>query len=322
MGKTRKLGQTEIEISAIGYGCMGQTHAYGVVETENAMVDLMRYVHEEGYTFFDTAPIYGEENERYLGKAVAAFRKETVIATKFGIVDESFFTGNEDALDSSRTSILQQVDASLKRLGTDYIDLYYQHRIDPEAEPEEVAETMQELIKAGKIRSWGVSFAPEDYIRRAHAVCKISAIENMYSFVARQDEETYFPLCEELGITYVSACPLAKGYLSNRYPAGTQYREGDCRAEMNLFKKEGIDANRNLMDLIMEFAGRKRATPAQIALAWEITKKPYLVPIPGTTKKERVRENFHAVNVELSPDEMQEIEEALSHMDIVGMGRE
>ena len=148
MGKTRKLGQTEIEISAIGYGCMGQTHAYGVVETENAMVDLMRYVHEEGYTFFDTAPIYGEENERYLGKAVAAFRKETVIATKFGIVDESFFTGNEDALDSSRTSILQQVDASLKRLGTDYIDLYYQHRIDPEAEPEEVAETMQELIKA------------------------------------------------------------------------------------------------------------------------------------------------------------------------------
>lgn len=286
------------------------------------MVDLMRYVHEEGYTFFDTAPIYGEENERYLGKAVAAFRKETVIATKFGIVDESFFTGNEDALDSSRTSILQQVDASLKRLGTDYIDLYYQHRIDPEAEPEEVAETMQELIKAGKIRSWGVSFAPEDYIRRAHAVCKISAIENMYSFVARQDEETYFPLCEELGITYVSACPLAKGYLSNRYPAGTQYWEGDWRAEMNLFKKEGIDANRNLMDLIMEFAGRKRATPAQIALAWEITKKPYLVPIPGTTKKERVRENFHAVNVELSPDEMQEIEEALSHMDIVGMGRE
>lgn len=322
MGKTRKLGQTEIEISAIGYGCMGQTHAYGVVETENAMIDLMRYAHEEGYTFFDTAPIYGEENERYLGKAVAAFRKETVIATKFGIVDESFFMGNEEALNSSRTSILQQVDASLKRLGTDYIDLYYQHRIDPKAEPEEVAKTMQELIKAGKIRSWGVSFAPEDYIRRAHAVCKISAIENMYSFVARQDEETYFPLCEELGITYVSACPLAKGYLSNRYPAGTQYRKGDWRAEMNLFKKEGIDANRNLMDLIMEFAGRKRATPAQIALAWEITKKPYLVPIPGTTKKERVRENFHAVNVELSPDEMQEIEEALSHMDIVGMGRE
>ena len=179
---------------------------------------------------------------------------------------------------------------------------------------------MAELIKAGKIRAWGVSFAPEEYIRRAHAVCKISAIENMYSFVARQDEGTYFPLCEELGITYVSACPLAKGYLSNRYTAGTTYREGDWRARVNLFRKEGMDANLGLMDLITEFAERKQATPAQIALAWEITKKPYLVPIPGTTKKDRVKENFDAVNVELSRAEMQEIEEALSHMDIVGMG--
>lgn len=321
MEKTRKLGQTEIEITAIGYGCMGQTHAYGVVEAEEDMVALMRYAHEVGYTFFDTAPVYGEANERYLGKAAAPFRKEVVIATKFGIVDESFFTGNEDALNSSRDSIRQQVDASLIRLGTDYIDLYYQHRIDPKTEPEEVAETMAELIRAGKIRAWGVSFAPEEYIRRAHSVCSISAIENMYSFVARQDEGTYFPLCEELGITYVSACPLAKGYLSNRYAAGTKYREGDWRANMNLFKKEGIDHNRDLMELITEFSERKQATPAQIALAWEITKKPYLVPIPGTTKKDRVKENFEAVNVELSPDEMQEIEEALLHMDIVGMGR-
>ncbi len=311
MEKTRKLGQTDMEITAIGYGCMGQTHAYGVVEAEEDMVALMRYAHEVGYTFFDTAPIYGEANEQYLGKAVAPFRKAAVVATKFGIVDD---------LNSSRDSIRQQVDASLKRLGTDYIDLYYQHRIDPKTAPEEVAETMAELIKAGKIRAWGVSFAPEEYIRRAHAVCKISAIENMYSFVARQDEGTYFPLCEELGITYVSACPLAKGYLSNRYTAGTTYREGDWRARMNLFRKEGMDANLGLMDLITEFAERKQATPAQIALAWEITKKPYLVPIPGTTKKDRVKENFDAVNVELSRAEMQEIEEALSHMDIVGMG--
>ena len=319
MEKTRKLGQTDIEITAIGYGCMGQTHAYGVVEAEEDMVALMRYAHETGYTFFDTAPVYGEANEQYLGKAVAPFRKEVVVATKFGIVDDSFFSGNADALNSSRDSIKQQVDDSLKRLGTDYIDLYYQHRIDPKTEPEEVAETVEELIKAGKIRAWGVSFAPEEYIRRAHAVCKISAIENMYSFVARQDEGTYFPLCEELGITYVSACPLAKGYLSNRYCAGTKYREGDWRARMDLFQKEGMDANQNLMDLIMEFAERKQATPAQIALAWESTKKPYLVPIPGTTKKERVKENFDAVHVELSSAEMQEIEEALSHMDIVGM---
>lgn len=199
MEKTRKLGQTDIEITAIGYGCMGQTHAYGVVEAEEDMVALMRYAHETGYTFFDTAPVYGEANEQYLGKAVAPFRKEVVVATKFGIVDDSFFSGNADALNSSRDSIKQQVDDSLKRLGTDYIDLYYQHRIDSKTEPEEVAKTMEELIKAGKIRAWGVSFAPEEYIRRAHAVCKISAIENMYSFVARQDEGTYFPLCEELG---------------------------------------------------------------------------------------------------------------------------
>ena len=321
MEKTRKLGQTDIEITAIGYGCMGQTHAYGVVEAEEDMVELMRYAYEVGYTFFDTAPIYGEANEQYLGKAVASFRKDVVIATKFGIVDESFFTGNEDALNSSRNSIRQQVDASLKRLGTDYIDLYYQHRIDPKTEPEEVAGTMEELIKAGKIRAWGVSFAPKEYIQRAHAVCRISAIENMYSFVAREDEKTYFPICEKLGITYVSACPLAKGYLSNCYPAGTKYREGDWRANMNLFKKEGIDHNHNLMELITEFAERKQATPAQIALAWEITKKPYLIPIPGTTKKERVKENFDAIHVELSQAEMKEIEEALSHMDIVGMGR-
>ena len=264
MEKTRKLGQTDIEITAIGYGCMGQTHAYGVVEAEEDMVALMRYAHETGYTFFDTAPVYGEANEQYLGKAVAPFRKEVVVATKFGIVDDSFFSGNADALNSSRDSIKQQVDDSLKRLGTDYIDLYYQHRIDPKTEPEEVAETMEKLVKEGKIRAWGVSFAPEEYIRRAHAVCKISAIENMYSFVARQDEGTYFPLCEELGITYVSACPLAKGYLSNRYCAGTKYREGDWRARMDLFQKEGMDANQNLMDLIMEFAERKQATPAPL----------------------------------------------------------
>ena len=321
MKKTRMLGHSDIEITAIGYGCMGQTHSYGVVEPEKEMVELMRYAYEVGYTFFDTAPIYGEENEKYLGRAIQPFRDKVVVATKFGIVNESFFQGNPDALDSSRTSILKQVDASLSRLGTDYIDLYHQHRIDPKTEPEEVAETMADLIKAGKIRAWGVSFAPEDYIRKAHKVCPISAVENMYSFVARQDEKTFFPLCEELGMTYVSACPLAKGYLSNRYPVGTTYRDGDWRANINLFRKEGIDHNQALMDLILDFADRKKATPAQIALAWEITKKPYLVPIPGTTKMERVKENFGAVEIDLTDEEMQEIETALSGMDIVGMGR-
>lgn len=319
MDKTRTLGKTGIQISAIGYGCMGQTHSYGVVEPEEEMVKLMRYAHEVGYTFFDTAPIYGADNERYLGKAVKGFRSGVVIATKFGIVDESFFQGDAGALDSSHDSVIRQVDASLERLQTDYIDLYYQHRTDPKTSPEEVAETMGELIKAGKIRAWGVSFAPEDYIRRAHKICPISAVENMYSFVERRDETSMFPLCEELGMTYVSACPLAKGYLSNRYEAGKQYREGDWRSHINLFRQEGIDHNRALMELIMEYAEKKQATPAQIALAWEITKKPYIVPIPGTTKIDRVKENFGAAGVELTEAEMHDIEEALAGMDIAGM---
>lgn len=319
MNQARMLGKTDIKISAVGYGCMGQTHSYGVVEPEAEMVKLMQYAHEVGYTFFDTAPIYGAENEIYLGKAVKGFRGDAVVATKYGIVDESFFQGNAGALDSSRDSIIRQVDASLKRLQTDYIDLHYQHRADPKTAPEEVAETMKELIQAGKIRAWGVSFAPEDYIRRAHAICPISAVENMYSFVERRDEAAMFPLCEELGITYVSACPLAKGYLSNRYGARKQYREGDWRSHINLFKQEGIDHNRALMELIMEYAEKKQATPAQIALAWEIAKKPYLVPIPGTTKMDRVKENFGAVYVELTEAEMRDIEEALAGMDIAGM---
>ncbi len=315
MSKTRILGNTDIEISAIGYGCMGQTHSYGVVEPEQAMVDLMRYAHEVGYTLFDTAPFYGADNERYLGKAIAPIRNKIVLATKFGIIDENF------TLDSSHDSILREIDASLSRLGTDHIDLYYQHRIDPNTEPEEVAETMAELIKAGKIRAWGVSFAPIDYIRRAHKVCKLSAVQNVYSLLNTADEATYFPLCEELGLTYVSACPLAKGFLSGRYNAETKYRDGDWRGDMKLFKEEGMTQNRSLLELIRDFAERKNATPAQITLAWEITKKPYLVPIPGTTKKERVKENFGAVDIELSPDEMREIDEALSHMELMNMGR-
>lgn len=314
MTKTRPLGKSGIEVSAIGYGCMGQTHSYGIVEREEDMVALMRYAHEVGYTLFDTAPFYGAANEEYLGKAVKPFRHDVVLATKFGILDEAF------TLDSSRASVLEQIDASLTRLGTDCIDLYYQHRIDPKTEPEEVADTMAELVKAGKIRAWGVSFAPEDYILRAHAVCPIAAVQNMYSFVARGDEATVFPLCEELGISYVSACPLAKGYLSNRYPAGTSYRDGDWRAHINLFREDGIEHNRALMEMILAYAAAKNATPAQIALAWEITKKPYLIPIPGTTKPERVKENFEAVNVMLTDGEMRQIDDALAGMDIVGMG--
>lgn len=316
--KTRKLGSTDIEIAAIAYGCMGQTHSYGEVQAKEGMVDLIRYAHEVGYTMFDTAPAYGDLNEQFLGEAVKPFRKDAVIATKFGILHmEDSGAGAE--LSSGHDSILRQVDESLTRLGTDYIDLYYQHRPDPKVEPEEVAETMKELYKAGKIRAWGVSFGAPDYLRRAHKVFPLAAIENMYNFVDRGDEEIYFPLCEELGLTYVSACPLAKGLLSGRLGKDSTYKEGDWRGRMALFNDESMDRNAPLLALLNELAEEKHATPAQISLAWEITKKPFIVPIPGTTKKERVLENFGGVNVELTEQDMKDIEEALAHMDIVGM---
>ena len=318
MSKLRNLGNTDIQIAAIAYGCMGQTHSYGEVQAKEAMIDLLRYAHEVGYTMFDTAPAYGDLNEEFLGEAVRPFRRDVVIATKFGILHmEDSGAGGE--LSSSHDSILKQVDESLTRLGTDYIDLYYQHRVDPKVEPEEVAETMKELHKAGKIRAWGVSFGAPDYLRRAHRVFPLAAIENMYNFVDRGDEEIYFPLCEELGLTYVSACPLAKGLLSGRLGKDSSYKEGDWRNRMALFNDESMDRNAPLLALLGELADRKNATPAQISLAWEIAKKPFTVPIPGTTKKARVQENFGAVNVELTPQDMADIEEALSHMNIVGM---
>ena len=318
MEKMRKLGGTDIEIAAIAYGCMGQTHSYGQVQAKEDMIRLLRYAEEVGYTMFDTAPAYGDLNEEYLGEAVRPFRDKVVIATKFGILHMQD-SGAGAELSSSRESILRQADESLQRLGTDYIDLYYQHRIDPKVEPEEVAETMKELHKAGKIRAWGVSFAPVDYIRRAHAVFPLAAIENMYNFVDRGDEATYFPLCEELGLTYVSACPLAKGLLSGRLNKESTYREGDWRGRMPLFGDEAMDKNRPLLELLDKYAAEKNATPAQISLAWEITKKPYIVPIPGTTKLARVKENIGGLDVELTDEEMLEIEDALAHMDTVGM---
>lgn len=318
MKKTRKLGHTDIEVAAIAYGCMGQTHSYGKVQAREDMVALLRYAQEVGYTMFDTAPAYGDLNEQYLGEAVRPFRDKVVIATKFGILHMQD-SGAGGEMSSSRESILRQADESLKRLGTDYIDLYYQHRIDPKVEPEEIAETMKELHKAGKIRAWGVSFAPVDYIRRAHSVFPLAAVENMYNFVDRGDETAYFPLCEELGLTYVSACPLAKGLLSGRLNKESIYREGDWRGRMPLFGDEAMDKNRPLLELLEKYAAEKDATPAQISLAWEITKKPYIIPIPGTTRMERVKENIGGLNIVLTDAEMQEIETALSQMDIVGM---
>lgn len=318
MDRLRKLGNTDIEVAAIAYGCMGQTHSYGKIQKKNDMVELLRYAYETGYTMFDTAPAYGDLNEQFLGEAVKPFRNQIVIATKFGILHMQD-SGAGVELSSGHDSIMKQVDESLTRLGTDYIDLYYQHRPDPEVELEEVAETMKELFKAGKIRAWGVSFGEPDYLKRAHKVFPLAAIENMYNFVDRGDEAVYFPLCEELGISYVSACPLAKGLLSGRLNKNSTYREGDWRGRMALFNEESMDKNAPLLELLSELAEKKHATPAQISLAWEITKKPYIIPIPGTTKKERVRENIGGLGVELTGQDMLDIEEALGHMDIIGM---
>ncbi|HCK89020.1 MAG TPA: aldo/keto reductase [Erysipelotrichaceae bacterium] len=314
----RKLGNTGKLIAPVSYGCMGQTHSYGSVQNKEDMIDLMRYAKETGYTMFDTAPAYGDENERFLGEAVKPFRDDVIIATKFGILHMSD-KGGDGELSSSHDSILKQVDESLERLGTDHIDLYYQHRIDPKVSPEEVAETMKELHQAGKILSWGVSFAPIDYIRRAHAVFPLAAIENMYNFVDRDDEKDCFPLCEELGLLYVSACPLAKGLLSGTLTKDTQYRQNDWRSRMALFNDETMDQNQILIDMISDYAAQKNATPAQIALSWEIHQRPFIVPIPGTTKKHRVKENFDSVFVDLSEEEMNTINAQLKKMNTVGM---
>lgn len=313
-----KIRGIEKEFMPIGYGCMGQTHSYGMKGAENEMIELLQYAKETGYVMFDTAPAYGPDNERYLGTALKECREDVLIATKFGILHMPEEGGSMD-LDSSHDSILKQVDESLARLGTDYIDLYYQHRIDLRTSPEEVAETMKELHEAGKIRAWGVSFAPVEYIRRAHAVFPLSAIENMYNMLDREDEATYFNLCEELGLAYVSACPLAKGFLSGTINKKTTYREGDWRSRMPLFSDETIDQNQVLLDLINDFAEKKNATAAQISLAWEMHQRPFLIPIPGTTKKHRVKENYDSVYVDLCEDEMRQINEQLARLDTVGM---
>ena len=315
-----KLRGIDREMMPIGYGCIGQTHSYGMKGSREEMLALLKAVKEAGYTMFDTAPAYGEDNEKFLGAALKEVRDDVIIATKFGILHMPEEGGSMD-LNSSHDSILKQVDESLSRLGTDYIDLYYQHRIDPNVSPEEVASTMKELHEAGKIRAWGVSFAPIDYIRRAHAVFPLSAVENMYNMLDREDEKTYFPLCEELGLAYVSACPLAKGFLSGTINKQTAYREGDWRNRMDLFKDETIDQNQVLLDMLNAYAKEKNATAAQITLSWEMHRVPFMIPIPGTTKKTRAKENFDSVYVDLTDEEMNTINAQLEKMNTVGMHR-
>ena len=315
--KTRVLGQG-LEVSAIGLGCMGMDHAYGAPADREEMIKLIRRAVELGCNFFDTAVVYGEANEVLLGKALEIYnREDVIIATKFGIYGQKMVDGKpENDLNSKPDSIREQLEGSLERLGVDYIDLYYQHRVDPEVEPEVVAGVMKELLAEGKIKHWGLSNAPLDYLRRAHAVCPVTCIENQYSMVFREPEDEIFKVCEELGIGFVAYSPLGNGFLSGKYDANTVYPEGDFRNKMGRFSQEVMQKNQVLLDLLKEIADSKNATSAQIVLAWELAQKPWIVPIPGTTKMHRLEENLGGVDIELSPEELKGINAALDALDI------
>ena len=300
-------------MSAVGFGCMGISHAYGEPMKKDDAIKLLRQAVENGYTFFDTAECYiGDDsnNEEIVGEALAPYRGKAKIATKFGVRHE----GTSIITDSRPVVIRKSVEGSLKRLGIDCIDLYYQHRIDPKVSPEEVATVMAELIKEGKIAHWGISEANEDYIRSAHAVCTITAIQNRYSMMFRE-YEALFPVLEELGIGFVAFSPLANGFLSAKYNAETKFESNkDYRRDMPQFQKNAYEQNAELVSLLNDMAAKRNATTAQIALAWLIGKKPFIVPIPGTTKTERMKENAKAAEILLSAKEISEIDAALNGM--------
>lgn len=314
--KKRTLGNGQA-VSAIGLGCMGMDHAYGKPAPRKDMVKLLRHALDLGCTFFDTAVVYGEANEELLGEAFSSARDQVVLATKFGITGQRVENGKPvNLLDSRPESIRRQVEGSLLRLKTDYIDLYYQHRIDPKVEPEAVAETMNALIKEGKIRGWGLSNAPVEYLKRAHAVCPLAAVENQYSMMWREPEKGLFDLCKTMNIAFVAYSPLGNGFLSGRFTRDTVYQEGDFRGFMGRFRPEVMERNQALLDLIRGIAASRQATPAQIVLAWELAQKPFIIPIPGTTNLQRLEENLGAALVELSEEELTGIHASLAQLSV------
>lgn len=318
----RTLG-SDLTVSAVGLGCMGMSHAYGAPADKKEMAELLAQAVDLGYTFFDTAEVYGtpehpHDNEELVGAALKPYRDKIVLATKFGIhFDMTSTATNKPIVPDSRPEVIRtSVEASLKRLGTDHIDLYYQHRLDPKIPIEEVAGVMADLIREGKITHWGLSEATEDTIRRAHAVCPVTAIQNRYSMMARW-YENLFPVLEELYIGYVAFSPLANGFLSGKYDKSSQFdAETDYRSVMPQFQPENIDRNHDLLTLLQKLAEQNNATPAQISLAWMLCKKPYIVPIPGTRRLSRLLENAGAANVTLSAEEVSAIDEALNGMEM------
>ena len=315
--QTRILGKN-LRVSAVGYGCMGLSHASGTATDKKEAIQILRAVYEQGYTFFDTAECYlgvnadgtVSNNEVIVGEALKPIRNKVVIATKFGVKHSE----RGLIMDSRPETIRKSIEGSLKRLQTDHVDLYYQHRIDPEVSAEEVAGTVAELIKEGKVLHWGISETDEAYLRRAHAICPVTAIQNRLSMMARW-HESLFPVLEELNVGYVAFSPLANGFLSAQYDKSSTFEKGtDYRSFMPQFTADGVDKNQDLLAYITDLARKHNATPAQISLAWMLRKKPYIVPIPGTRKLDRAAENGASSEIVLTPEEVAAIDKALDVM--------
>jgi aryl-alcohol dehydrogenase-like predicted oxidoreductase len=315
----RKLGNSNLEVSAIGLGCMGMSSSYGPPKDKQEMVSLLRAAVERGITFFDTAEVYGPfTNEELVGEALAPFRGQVVIATKFGFkldpTGETAWVG----LDSRPEHIKEVAESSLKRLKIDAIDLFYQHRVDPDLPIEDVAGAVKDLIQEGKVKHFGLSEAGVQTIRRAHAVQPVTALQNEYSLWTRTSETEVIPTLEELGIGFVPYSPLGRGFLTGKIDENTSFDSTDFRSTLPRFTPEALKANQTLINLLGSIAERKKATPAQVALAWLLAQKPWIVPIPGTTKLNRLEENIGAVAVELTPDDLLDIDAAASKITVQG----
>ena len=314
----RKLGNSNLEVSALGFGCMGLSYGYGPAIEKQQAIAVIRTAVERGVTFFDTAEAYGPfTNEELVGEALGPYRERVVIATKFGfdIAPNGQRTGG---LNSKPEHIRQVAEASLKRLKTDVIDLFYQHRVDPNVPIEDVAGTVSDLILAGKVKHFGLSEAAANTIRRAHAVQPVTAVQSEYSIWTRDPEPEVLPTCQELGIGFVPWSPLGQGFLTGKIDASTKFESTDFRAVFPRFTEEAREANQAVVDLLNQIARRKNATPAQIALAWLLVQKPWIVPIPGTTKIHRLEENIGSVSVKLTPEDLKEINTAASKIPIQG----
>ena len=325
MLEKRQLGNSELFVTEVGLGCMGFSHAYGAPTERSKATKMIRKAFDMGYDFFDTAECYTginadgstSFNEELVGEALHDVRDQVIIATKFGVQH----TGSELLTDSRPETIRKAVDESLTRLGVDCIDLYYQHRIDPKVEPETVAGVMNDLIKGGKIRYWGISETTEEYLRRAHSICPVTAVQNRYSMLAREHERL-FPVLEELNVAYVAFSPLGNGFLSGKYDAKSTFEKGlDFRSHMPQYTKEGFEAAKELMELLQKTANKRGATTGQISLAWMLCKKPYIIPIPGSRKEERLQENLGAKDINLSEEEIDGFDSLLERMEMPVYGQ-